>query len=101
MDYNLPGSSVYWILQARILEWVAMPFSRNTYYIHINTDKADRAQFKTVESKEWVPGFSQYFYFNLCLKFFIIKSYEEKQGREIGSKFKREGIYVYLWLIHV
>ena len=79
-----------------------MPFSRNTYYMHINTDKADRAQFKTTESKEWVPGFSQYFSFNLCFKFFIIKSYEEKQQwREIGSKFKREGIYVYLWLIHV
>ena len=22
-------------------------------------------------------------------------------GREMGGKFKREGIYVYLWLIHV
>ena len=28
MDYSLPGSSVYWILQARILERVAIPFSR-------------------------------------------------------------------------
>ena len=28
MDYSLPGSSVHGILQARILEWVAMPFSR-------------------------------------------------------------------------
>ena len=28
MDYNLPGSSVHGILQARILEWVAMPSSR-------------------------------------------------------------------------
>ena len=28
MDYNPPGSSVYGILQARILEWVAIPFSR-------------------------------------------------------------------------
>jgi len=27
MDYSLPGSSVYGILQARILEWVAMPSS--------------------------------------------------------------------------
>ena len=25
-DYSLPGSSVHGILQARILEWVAMPF---------------------------------------------------------------------------
>ena len=28
MDYSLPGSSVYGILRARILEWVAIPFSR-------------------------------------------------------------------------
>ena len=27
MDYSPPGSSVRGILQARILEWVAMPFS--------------------------------------------------------------------------
>ena len=27
MDYTLPSSSVHGILQARILEWVAMPFS--------------------------------------------------------------------------
>ena len=28
MDYSLPGSSVHRILQARILEWVAISFSR-------------------------------------------------------------------------
>ena len=28
MDYSLPGSSVHRILQARILQWVAIPFSR-------------------------------------------------------------------------
>ena len=28
MDCNLPGSSVYGILQARILAWVAISFSR-------------------------------------------------------------------------
>ena len=30
MDYNLPGSSVHGILQARILEWVAKPSSRGS-----------------------------------------------------------------------
>ena len=29
-DYNLPGSSVHGILQARILEWVAITFSRGS-----------------------------------------------------------------------
>ena len=30
MDCSLPGSSVHRILQARILEWVAIPFSRGS-----------------------------------------------------------------------
>ena len=30
-DCSLPGSSVHWILQARILEWVAIPFSRGIF----------------------------------------------------------------------
>ena len=30
MDYSLPGSSVHAILQARTLEWVAIPFSRGS-----------------------------------------------------------------------
>ena len=30
MDYGLPGSSVDGILQARMLEWVAIPFSRGS-----------------------------------------------------------------------
>ena len=31
MDYSPPGSSVHGILQARILEWVAIPFSRKYF----------------------------------------------------------------------
>ena len=30
MDHNLPGSSVPGILQAKILDWVAIPFSRGS-----------------------------------------------------------------------
>ena len=30
MDYSLPGSSVQGILQTRILEWVAIPFSKGS-----------------------------------------------------------------------
>jgi len=29
MDYSLPGSSAYGISQAKILEWVAISFSRD------------------------------------------------------------------------
>ena len=30
MDYSPPGSSVHGILQAKIVEWVAIPFSRGS-----------------------------------------------------------------------
>ena len=30
MDYSPPGSSAHEILQVRILEWVAIPFSRGS-----------------------------------------------------------------------
>ena len=30
MDYSLPGSSVHGILQARVLEWVAISFCRGS-----------------------------------------------------------------------
>ena len=30
MDYSLPGSSVHGSSQARVLEWVAIPFSRGS-----------------------------------------------------------------------
>ena len=31
VDCSLPGSSVHRILQAKILEWVAIPFSRDSF----------------------------------------------------------------------
>ena len=30
MDCSLPGSSIHGIFQARILEWIAIPFSRGS-----------------------------------------------------------------------
>ena len=32
MDYSLPGSTVCGIFQARILAWVAIPFSRGPFW---------------------------------------------------------------------
>ena len=37
MDYSPPGSSFHGILQARILEWVAIPFSRGSSQPSIQT----------------------------------------------------------------
>ena len=30
-----------------------------------------------------------------------VSTHSSGMGREMGERFKREGIYVYLWLIHV
>ena len=36
MDYSLPGSSVHGILQARLLEWVAIAYSRVSSLLGLN-----------------------------------------------------------------
>ena len=33
MNFSSPGSSAHGILQARILEWIAVPFSKDMYYL--------------------------------------------------------------------
>ena len=35
------------------------------------------------------------------LKQGLYNNLEEWEGEEMGGSFKREGIYIYLWLIHV
>ena len=38
LDYSLPGSFVHGIFQARILEWVALPFSRGSSSVSFPAD---------------------------------------------------------------
>ena len=45
MDCSLPGSSVHGILQARILVWVAIPFSRGS------SQPSDRTQVSLIEGR--------------------------------------------------
>ena len=45
MDCGLPGSSVHGILQARILEWVAISFSRGSFH------PRDRTQVSCIEGR--------------------------------------------------
>ena len=45
LDYSLPGSSVHGILQARILEWDAIPFSRGS------SRSKDRTQVSCIASR--------------------------------------------------
>ena len=60
MDCSLPGFSVHRILQARILEWAAMPFSKSTkiwllwtVYIHLWSSLWDSSPFVKFFSCPW------------------------------------------------
>ena len=47
LDYSPPGSSVHGILQARILGWVAMPFSRGSFQPRDRTGVSCAGEFFT------------------------------------------------------
>ena len=48
MDCSLPGSSIHGIFQARILEWVAIAFSRDSYYRNSNQIVIPKGFYKAV-----------------------------------------------------
>ena len=48
MDYSPPGSSVHGILQARTLEWVAMPSSRGSSWLRDQTLVSDQTGSKAL-----------------------------------------------------
>ena len=64
MDCCPPGSSVHGILQARILEWVAMPFSRGSSqprdWIHVSCITGEFLTF-------WVTGEAHYVWVCVCV----------------------------------
>jgi len=45
MDCSLPGSSIHGIFQARILEWVAVPFSR------VSSESRDQSQVSCIAGR--------------------------------------------------
>ena len=47
MDHSLPGSSLHGILQARILEWVAISFSRGS------SQPRDRTRFSCIPGRRF------------------------------------------------
>ena len=46
MDCSPPGSSVHWILQARVLEWVAIPFSKDKSFLMRVKEESEKAVLK-------------------------------------------------------
>ena len=56
MECSLPGSSVHGILQARILEWVAIPFSRGSSQPRDPTQFSCIAEVKSPHFKNQYSG---------------------------------------------
>ena len=60
MDYSSPGSSVHGILWARILEWVAIPFSRGSSWLRDRSEVSCTAsRFFTVWATREAPSRSR------------------------------------------
>ena len=80
MDCSPPGSCVHGILQARILEWVAMPFSRGASpprdRTHVSCVSCTADRFFTAES----PGKPQMAntHMQICLKLLVIRKIQTK-----------------------
>ena len=119
-DWSPPSSSDQDIFQARILEYIAISYSRrlsrprDQTYVSVSPALAGRffATSATWEAhdtqqnwkKTWsqglpVPSSCDCWHDKMMT---VIKKKKKKgeRGWEVGGRFKREGTYVCLWLIH-
>ena len=93
MDYSLPGSSVHGIFKARMLEWVAISYSRGSFW------PRDRICFSCIfcngrrilyhwdtwEALQYCP-LSIFFFFDIFPNF-IVDAYKVKSQQRIWSQF--------------
>ena len=86
MDCSPPGSPVNGILQARILEWVAIFFSRGSSQSqHQNVSSALQADFSTSEP----PGKANYDAYKVSKTYIVTSKFNECSLNLInGSKVK-------------
>ena len=56
MDYSLPGSSLHGIFQAKILQWVAISYSRGTYLLHLLHWQVDSLPLSHLETSSVATG---------------------------------------------
>ena len=92
--YSLLGSSVHGILQARILEWVAIPFSRES------SQPRNQTQVSCIASRffiVWAAREAQWVYCNgrwifISAKLFFKKKKEREKERSTFKKKKEKGI---------
>ena len=96
IDGSPPGSSVPGSLQTRTLEWAAISFS-NAWKWKVKVKSLSRVR---LLATPWTAayqappsmGFSRQEYWS---------GVPLPSPRDMGGRFKRDGIYVYPWLIHV
>ena len=69
MDYNLPGSSVHGILQERILEWIAISFSRG---------------FSQPRNQTWVSWIAGRFFTNWAMRETQTKKKKKKKWKTLS-----------------
>ena len=98
MDCSPPGSSIHWIIQARILVWVAVPFSREIFLTQrLNPGLQHCRQILYCQSHQGSSSFSMKFIFKI-LSLLIEKKLtvtRGKGGRGINWEF---GINIYTLL---
>ena len=90
MDCSLPGSSVHGIFQARVLEWVAISFSRGSSQPREQTQVSHSAvrrfiTWATTEAQFIVFMFSNVEYMFLTLVFFLHSLREKTSSQRAGS----------------
>ena len=89
VDYSLPGSSVHGIFQARILEWVAIPFSRGSFG-HRDQGSNPCLLHWQVNSLAWIHLGSLETIYNLVNKYslwvFIIFKNDENFHKQLNWK---------------
>ena len=73
MDCSPPGSSVHGIFQARILEWGAIAFSDDLYYVILNTKKIKMKSIKLLNlAKELGERNIKTYKIKNCARIFLI-----------------------------
>ena len=107
MDCSPPGSSVHGILQARILEWVAIPFSRGSSWPRDQIQASCTAgRFFTIwASREaflllalYSIGLTQFCIFSIICKFLTLEgtqdrpSHEGCQGNDVARHISKQSM---------
>ena len=98
VDCTLPGSSVHGILQARILKWVAIPFSRRSSWSKDWTQVSWIAVwFFIVWTTREIPYVCSCSPFTICLV--MHWNYKRGQKKHVLSRFSCVWVFIRVWTV--